>query len=144
MSEGACTPSERPFYERWKNESVWERSRGSKARSSFGPEWSSCLRHPVIRADAEFGPCPQRSAQNGSTSKKKRGDTVVSTSFLSLVSSSPRIKRTLRRGICPERRSVPTLSVPSPASRPSSDIWKVSRKPFLPLPEISGSPYREE
>ena len=48
VGEGAYIPSGRPLNQRRKNNPVWQRSRGSKARSSFGPEWSVCLRTPVI------------------------------------------------------------------------------------------------
>ena len=65
VSEGSYTPSERPLNKRRKNNPYWERSRGAKARSSFGPEWSVCLRPPVIGAEAESGPCPLRSGQEG-------------------------------------------------------------------------------
>ena len=41
ISEGSYTPSQRPLNKRRKNNPAWERSRGSKAQSSFGPESSA-------------------------------------------------------------------------------------------------------
>ena len=107
ISEGSYTPSQRPLNKRRKNNPAWERSRGSKAQSSFGPESSAMSEASGHRSGGRVRLLPPAQRTGGIKKEDIKTGTYRNDMFplMSIFFFLPRLFNGLcRRGVCPSRR----------------------------------------